>query len=124
MYGSVAVMKTIPGIEVKPGDIVSFIDAGTREVVTHRVAGYAPGSPSLITKGDANTIPDPQPIPVGNVQARYLFAVPYAGSAIHWMQSREAYLAVILVPGTLIILYELGSIVHALRRNNETMQSY
>lgn len=118
-YGSLAVMTPLRGIDAKPGDIVTFIDAGSHEMVTHRVLGYAADSPSLVTKGDANASTDPVPVPLGNVRARYLFSVPYVGSVAHWMRSPRGYMAAAVVPGTLIILYELVSIVRTLRRNDE-----
>lgn len=117
-YGSVAVVERIKGTDARPGDVITFVDAGSHEFVTHRVLGYAGDSPSLITKGDNNATADPLPVPVGNVRGRLLVSVPYVGSAAHWMRSPEGYLTAAVVPGGLIILYELVSIVRTLRRKD------
>ena len=120
-YGSVAVVERIPGTEARPGDVITFVDSGSRELVTHRVLGYDGDSPSLLTKGDNNADADPLPVPVGNVRGRFLFAVPHVGSFAHWMRSPEGYLAAAVVPGSLVILYELVSIVRTLRRRGDDL---
>lgn len=120
-YGSVAVVERITGTEARPGDVVTFVDAGSHEFVTHRVVGYDGASPSLITKGDNNPSTDPLPVPVGNVRGRLLFSVPYVGSFAHWMRSPQGYLAAAVIPGTLVILYELTSIVRALHRRQDDL---
>ncbi|MGE0133959.1 MAG: signal peptidase I [Dehalococcoidia bacterium] len=120
-YGSVAVVERISGVEAKPGDVITFVDSGSGGLVTHRVLGYVGDSPSLLTKGDNNTDADPLPVPVGNVRGRFLFEVPHVGSIAHWMRSPEGYLAAAVVPGSLVILFELVSIVRTLRRRDDAL---
>lgn len=117
-FGSIAVMEEISGDEVGPGDVIMYVNQA-QKVVTHRVVDYAPDGQSLITRGDANTDVDASPVQPENVHGRYLFSVPEVGNVVHWMHSREGYLAVVLIPGLLIILFELISIVRVLRRSED-----
>jgi signal peptidase len=71
------------------------------------------------TRGDANNVADKLPVPAADVKARYLFAIPELGNLLRRMHSREGFIAVVLVPGSLIILVELVSIVRTLRRKDE-----
>ncbi len=56
--GSAVFVRSVPPVQLEPGDIVAFQSRGT--VVTHRVVENDAAQSSLITKGDANAQPDPE----------------------------------------------------------------
>jgi signal peptidase len=119
-FGSVAIMRDVedPG-SLKAGEIVEYVAPDTRRVTTHRIVSVADDGRSFTTKGDANNVQDKRPVPIENLKARYQFSVPHLGTWLHRAHSREGYLAFVLVPGSLVILLELISIVRMLRRTDE-----
>ena len=109
-FGSLAVMEDVKGTP-SAGDIVMFSDpTHAGRVITHRVVAVSEDGSRLTTRGDANPAADKAAVPVTAVRARYLFSVPRVGGFVNWTHSRRGYLTLILVPGLLIIAWEVGSI--------------
>lgn len=59
-----------PGV----GDLVVFTDSGGIRTVVHRVHAVAEDG-SLVTKGDANDVPDGERVPLGRVRGRVVDAL-------------------------------------------------
>ncbi len=109
-FGSLAVMKDFEGTPAA-GDVVMYSDPNRAgQVITHRVVSVSEGGRLLTTRGDANPVDDRAAVPVSAVRAQYLFSVPEVGRFVNWMHTRQGYLTLILVPGLLIIAWEVGSI--------------
>ena len=75
--GSVAVVREVPAVEVKAGDVVT-VDRAGKLPITHRVQTVEPadGRTRVITmKGDANQEADPAPYVVARVRL-VLWSVP------------------------------------------------
>ena len=121
-FGSVAVMEDVKPAELRVRDIVMFRE-GNGKVVTHRIVGISDDGRTLTTQGDANNAPDEGKIPVAAVQGRFRFAVPEVGRFVRWMGTREGYMAIILVPGLVIIGLELLSIGKELRRGKKKSEA-
>lgn len=84
---------------LRPGDVVIAVDPGAAPVligtiivfedplrgdlVTHRVVGINPDG-TYTTKGDANGIVDPAPVPPANVRGVGRWVVPYVGLPSVW----------------------------------------
>lgn len=117
-YGALAIMKDTSPDDVKIGDVVEFTAPQTHWVTTHRIVAIAPDRKSFTTKGDANNAPDQAALPADQVHARYLFSIPEVGNMIRWLHTRNGYLAIVLVPGGAIILFELLSIARELRKRD------
>jgi signal peptidase I len=83
--GAVAVLRPVHAAELRVGDIITFTRPDTgRGLVTHRIVrieGPA-GARVLVTKGDANPVPDAWRVPVQGAGWRYAFQVPYAGYVV------------------------------------------
>jgi signal peptidase len=119
-FGSVAIMRDIEDTSsLSAGDIVEYVAPDTHRVTTHRIVGIAADGQSFTTRGDANNVQDKLPVPIENVKARYQFSVPELGTWLHRAHSREGYLVFVLVPGALVILLEVISIVRTLRQTDE-----
>ena len=102
--GSLAVTRPVPAAVLSPGDVVS-ISGPEGERVTHRVLSVDrphAGSPSvsLVLKGDANTVPDPDPVSVQSAD-RLVVTVPHAGFVADAMTSGPA---LIVLGSTALIL--------------------
>ncbi len=115
-FGSVAVMKDFEGAPAA-GDIVMYRDPDRAgRVITHRVVTVSEDGRLLTTRGDANPVDDRAAVPVSAVRAQYLFSVPQVGRFVNWMHTRQGYMTLILVPGLLIIAWEVGSIGRSLAK--------
>ncbi|MGH3935854.1 MAG: signal peptidase I, partial [Pseudonocardiaceae bacterium] len=83
--GSVAVVRTQPIDQIRPGDVITFTDrdpdSPATRVVTHRVVSVEQGlgGPSFRTKGDANNTPDQRPTAAADVHGVLWYSVPVAG---------------------------------------------
>ncbi|PZT94753.1 MAG: signal peptidase I [Gordonia sp. (in: high G+C Gram-positive bacteria)] len=78
--GDVAISRSVPAIDIRPGDIVSVSRAdGTR--ITHRVVSIdarVGNSATMTLRGDANNVNDPEPYTVTDAD-RVAFRVPGLG---------------------------------------------
>ena len=69
--------------EAESGDIITFEvpasddDAGDRLTVTHRVSEVR--EDYILTKGDANEMPDPSPVRPEQIIGKYIFCIPKIG---------------------------------------------
>lgn len=83
--GSVAVVRTQPIDQIRPGNVITFTDrdpdSPATRVVTHRVVSVEQGTGSLTfhTKGDANNTPDQHPTVAADVHGVLWYSVPVAG---------------------------------------------
>jgi signal peptidase len=81
--GTLVVVKPVAAEDVVIGDVITFqLESGRSAVVTHRVIGVRPGvdgEPEFITQGDANAVPDADPVRAVQVRGRLWYAVPNLG---------------------------------------------
>jgi signal peptidase I len=81
--GTFLVVKPAEFEELQVGDVVTFqIESGRPEVITHRITGFTAsqdGERLLITQGDNNDVPDPEPVMEIQVRGKLFYAVPYVG---------------------------------------------
>lgn len=117
-YGAIAIVKDVKPADVKVGDVIEFTAPQTHWVTTHRVVAISDDHESFTTRGDANNTPDQAPLPAANIQGQFMFSIPYVGSAVRWLHTRNGYLTLVLIPGAAIILFELLSIGKELRRKD------
>lgn len=98
--GSVAVTRMVDVKAVREGDVVSFqTESASR--ITHRVIEVKEdqGQRVFTTKGDANPLPDPQPLRLtaGKV-ARVQWSVPYAGYLVRYARTPTGGILLFAVP--------------------------
>lgn len=117
-----SIVSLIPGGDMnrfKAGDIITFRES-TDKLVTHRIVEVLHDGNGLIsyrTKGDNNDAPDLEAVPSGNVVAEYSgFTIPYAGYAMNFANSRAGSLALLVIPGLLLLIYAGASSWKALSR--------
>lgn len=95
------------------GDVITFRSADNANItITHRIKEVlkASGSVQYVTKGDANDSEDPAPVPAVNVIGQYSnFTVPYLGYTISFVQSKAGVISLMIVPGALLILWQMIS---------------
>lgn len=117
--GSVAFVQKTGSQNLQVGDIVTFYrpDVPQKVLVTHRVAEVVDddGGASFKTQGDANTEPDDFLVPSPNVVGKVSKVVPRMGYVTELVRGRNGFLALMAIPGALIIIGELGKIRRELK---------
>lgn len=83
--GTLVVVRPVALDDVAVGDVVTYqLRSGDPAVVTHRVLAVgvrADGERVLTTQGDANDVPDAEPVREEQVRGRLWYAVPLLGRA-------------------------------------------
>lgn len=79
--GSMVIVRPVDGADIEIGDVITYqLRPGDPTLVTHRVVGITYGAePTFITRGDANTIVDRDPVRVEQIRGEVWYAVPFVG---------------------------------------------
>ncbi len=107
--GSLVFVKPTEPTEIVEGDIITFSSSSdANRLTTHRVVGLNwDNGLSFITRGDANNVNDPSPVPSENVVGRVTGSVPYIGYLFGYAQTRQGLILLIFIPGLFLIIMEL-----------------
>ena len=99
--GAIIVLRPARAEQLRVGDIITFQRPDRPgELVTHRIVGVeeGPGGRGLVTKGDANAVPDPWPVVASGTGWRYVVALPYLGTLLRALQQPAARLLLLVAP--------------------------
>jgi signal peptidase I len=107
--GSLVFVKPTDPSAIAEGDIITFSSSGdASRLTTHRVVGInRENEINFITRGDANNVNDPNPVPAENLVGRVTGSVPYIGYLFGFAQTRQGLIMLIFIPGLFIIILEL-----------------
>lgn len=116
--GALAVIEPIDADVVEVGDILTYRGAGAESATTHRVVDIVEvdGSRKFVTRGDANDVDDPMLLEPNDIVGRVSFTVPYLGRLMNFAQSRLGLALLVIVPGIVLIIYEIRSMAVTLRQ--------
>lgn len=119
--GSLAFVRRTDPENIVPGDIITYRSTGSAMLTTHRVVEvrHDGGAVSFITRGDANNINDPNPVPAANLVGRVSGAIPYLGYLMGFVQTRQGLIFLVFIPAILIIIFELRNIFRYFRKLDE-----
>ena len=106
------------GSGIKPGVIVTY-ESG-KNLITHRVLSN--DGIILITKGDANEDPDPDPVQFSQVKSSYLFKIPYIGYVSSLVRTRLGWWLVIILPAVALIGFLIKDIIKETFRNDNKVR--
>jgi signal peptidase I len=105
--GSVAIDRNVPVSALRVGDVITFHPPNSSSNVTHRIIEVTKdkdGNPVFRTKGDFNQAVDPWQFTLDReVQARYIFAVPYVGFGLAAFTLRWVRAGILALVGLLIL---------------------
>jgi len=120
--GSLAFVRETSPMEIVVGDIITFRrHPGSDSLTTHRVVEVIrEDGLRFVTRGDANNVNDPNPVPAENIVGRVTGSVPYVGYILDFVQTRQGLILLIFVPGVLIIVFELGKILSYLKQGESS----
>lgn len=104
--GSLVVVQPLEAEDVRQGDVITYRSENGGSLTTHRVDHLTSGGeglPFFYTRGDANTIPDPQPVQPRQLVGRVALTVPYLGYLLGYIHTREG-LAILFGLAVLIVV--------------------
>ncbi|WP_306659834.1 signal peptidase I SipW [Bacillus sp. AFS017336] len=96
------------------GDVITF--RKEKELITHRILEIQKKNGNVLykTKGDHNNAPDLWVVSTGEVVGKYTgFTIPYIGYAMDFTKSKEAGALLLIVPGILLVISAMRSIIGA-----------
>jgi len=103
--GTLVIGKSVRPETIAVSDIIIFRPVGVGEnLLVHRAISIEAKSPRLFqTKGDAETKPDPYPVPARNVMAKVLYSLPLLGYLAMFLKTPYGFVMSVVVPGLMII---------------------
>lgn len=105
--GTLVVVKPVKVEEVSIGEVVTYqLSSGREAVATHRVVGLANdlrGERLLTTQGDANEVPDPEPVREVQVKGKVWYSVPYLGHVNSIVSGRQRQIIMYVVITALLV---------------------
>lgn len=116
--GTLVVVKPTAPADIRIGDVLTYqLHSGEPTLVTHRVVEIAngtDGSRTFVTKGDANDLPDADPVMEVQVVGTMMYAIPYLGWANTAVNGDFRSLIVPIIVGALLV-YALWMVVSHFR---------
>lgn len=111
--GSIVFVRPSEPENIEVDDIITFSNSGS--LTTHRVVDRNNDNGlAFITRGDANNVDDPAPVPAEKIVGRVHGSVPLVGYLMGFAQTRQGLVFLVFIPGVLIISYELRNIYRAM----------
>lgn len=110
--GSVVFVRPLDPEEITADDIITFSGSGGGSVLTtHRVVEVErEDGLKFVTRGDANNVNDPNPVPAANIIGKVHGSLAYLGYMMGFAQTRNGLIVLVFVPGLLVIIFELRNI--------------
>lgn len=106
--GSVCFVSTYSKFEnISAGDVISF-RVGEDMRVTHRAIRVT--AEGLVTQGDMNETPDPDPVTKENYIGKTVFALPYIGKALAFFHTVKG---IIVICAAVLLMFTAGTFYKA-----------
>mgnify|MGYP000510693931 FL=1 len=107
--GSAIYVKRCDPQALRQGDIITFrLSEATGLVETHRVVENDTQAKQLITKGDANALPDVNPVSYERVVGKVVMCIPVLGTVSEMLHSGPGVTACVAIFALAIILWTLA----------------
>jgi signal peptidase len=118
--GTLVVSRPVEPDRIRTGSVITYqLRSGQEQLVTHRVVGIGMtvgGERTYLTQGDANDVPDTQPVRDVQVRGAVWYQVPYVGHvAGAFTGQREA---IGMVAAVLLLGYAGWQVVRAARERS------
>lgn len=110
--GDYIYVKKVPADELEVGDVITFRSEESDvsgKLVTHRIIEITPEG-DFVTKGDANTIADSKRIRQDQIIGKYIGKAKFFKWINSFADRRKLLLILVIIPMTLIALYEVRTI--------------
>lgn len=111
--GSVVISQSTDTYKI--GDIVTFSPGEDKKHhVTHRIVNIE--GETITTKGDANEEADMGSITMSQISGKTLFSIPYVGHAVEFAKTPKGFVALIIIPATIVIYEELKTVLNEIKK--------
>jgi len=122
--GDVVAAAPMDPSTLQVGDIITYQSPELGKTVVHRVTEEYRGSElAFITQGDANSAPDPSPVPAENVVSKVSFRIPLLGYIAQAVTSRLGVLLLVSVPALVIVARGVRSVRQEIGRIGKRRKS-
>jgi signal peptidase I len=103
--GSLIIVKEINPKDIKTNDIITY-KGSTQSLVTHRVVDIQKKKEfNFVTKGDANTTPDPLVVRGEDVFGKVIFSIPIIGYILNFLKTNIYFIISIILLIILTFIY-------------------
>ena len=110
--GSLVFVKSVDPADVQEKDIIAFYGGkDTNAIITHRVVENKVFMGEFITKGDANSDNDMNPVSYNELIGRVEFSLPFAGTIAQFLTSMQGKITAVSFVGLAIILNILAAML-------------
>lgn len=112
--GAVAVIQPVNAQKVQQGDVITFRSPENRQrIVTHRVIKVLSqgGRVSFHTQGDANDVPDLEPVTPDLILGRVMFHLPLLGYVVRFARTPVGFLLIVGLPALLVVIGEIQNLL-------------
>ena len=110
--GSLVFVKDVDPVEVQEKDVIAFYGGkDSNAIITHRVVENRVFMGDFITKGDANSDNDMNPVEYEELIGRVELSVPYVGTVAQFLTSLEGKITAASIIGLAVVLNILGSVL-------------
>lgn len=107
--GSAIYVKRCDPQALRQGEIITYrLSEATGLVETHRVVENDTQAKQLITKGDANALPDVDPVSYERVVGKVVICIPVLGTVSEMLHSGPGVTACVAIFALAIILWTLA----------------
>lgn len=107
--GSAIYVKRCDPQALRQGEIITYrLSEATGLVQTHRVVENDTQAKQLITKGDANALPDVDPVSYERVVGKVVICIPVLGTVSEMLHSGPGVTACVAIFALAIILWTLA----------------
>ena len=118
--GSLVYVKYIQPEEIQTEDVIAFYGTDADgSIVTHRVVSNSAAMGNFITKGDANSDNDMNPIPYANYIGKVQLSVPKLGGIFQTITGTNGKIAAVSMIGLAIVLEILAAVLQGKREKEE-----
>lgn len=117
--GSIIYVKDVDPNSVEVGDPITFVMNESLVVATHRVIDIDSENRLFYTKGDANKIPDANPVPFENLLGKPIFTIPLLGYLANFIQNPPGLYISVGLAVLLIIICFVPDIIDQFKHLNK-----
>ena len=109
--GSILYVEETPPEEIEAGDVIAFMRNDT--VVSHRVEENRYVEGEFITKGDANSGEDPEPVGYGSLEGKVERHIPALGIVMSLLAGNTGKLYAVILLGCGVMFHMLARILRS-----------
>jgi len=116
-----AVVLTRPTASYQVGDVVTYQRRTDQSATTHRLIAdtEVAAEAAFLAQGDANNVPDAQPVLAVEIAGKVWLDIPYLGYVLSFFRSPLGFLVLVLVPALLILREQIVRIARTFAEEQE-----